>query len=145
MKKHSLTLLLASLLMVISSPSIAQEEMQQSYDSSDQIYSTHEQSYGSKIGHKALNGFTNMMTAPLEVPKNIINTINQSNVAYGMVGGLAKGILNTVGRMFTGLGDFITFPLPTKPIVYPAYVWDDFDVDSTYGDVYRLEEKHPHQ
>jgi uncharacterized protein Usg len=63
-----------------------------------------------------------------------------------MVGGLAKGILNTVGRMFTGLVDFITFPMPTKPIVYPAYVWDDFDVDSVYGDVYRLDQqpRHPH-
>ncbi|MEY3788913.1 MAG: hypothetical protein RLZ75_3121, partial [Pseudomonadota bacterium] len=30
------------------------------------------------------------------------------------------------------------FPLPTKPVAYPLYVWDDFDVDTTYGDVYRL-------
>jgi hypothetical protein len=48
--------------------------------------------------------------------------------------------------MFTGLVDFITFPMPTKPIGYPAYVWDDFDVDSVYGDVYRLDQqpRHPH-
>lgn len=134
MKKHSITFLLASLLMILSSTSFAQEEMQQEHN-------YNEQSYGSKIGQKALNGFANMTTAILEIPKNIINTTNQSNVALGTVGGLAKGILNTVGRIFTGLVDFTTFPLPTKPIVYPAYVWDDFDVDTTYGDVYRVDEK----
>ncbi len=32
----------------------------------------------------------------------------------------------------------LTLPLPTKPIAYPVYIWDDFDVDTTYGDVYRL-------
>ncbi len=100
-----------------------------------------EESYGSQVGHKALNGFANMTTAILEIPKNIINTTNQSNIAYGAVGGLAKGILNTVGRITGGLADFITAPIPTKPFIRPSYVWDDFDKDTTYGEVFRLQEE----
>ena len=124
MKKLALPLLLASLLMATVSNSFAEEQ----------------QSYGSQVGNKALNGFANMTTSVLEIPKNIINTTNDSNILYGVIGGLAKGILNTTGRMVTGITDLITAPLPTKPIAYPLYVWDDFDEDTTYGEVFRLQE-----
>lgn len=96
-------------------------------------------SYGDRVSEKALNGFTNINTAVLEIPKNIINTTNDSNVAFGFVGGAVKGILNTVGRMMTGLTDLITAPIITKPIVQPEYIWQDFDADSTYGPVFRLD------
>lgn len=95
-------------------------------------------SYGSKIGNKALNGFANLTTAPLEIPKNIINTTNQSNIFYGVIGGLFKGIVNTGGRIGVGVADLVTFPIPTNPIAYPVYIWDDFDVDTTYGNTFRL-------
>jgi len=124
MKKLALPLLLASLLMATVSNCFADEQ----------------QSYGSQVGNKALNGFANITTAVLEIPKNIINTTNDSNFAYGIAGGLGKGILNTVGRIVTGITDLITAPLPTKPIAYPLYVWDDFDEDTTYGEVFRLQE-----
>ncbi len=124
MKKLALPILLASLLLATVSNSFADEQ----------------QSYGSQVGNKALNGFANMTTSVLEIPKNIINTTNDSNIVYGLTGGLAKGILNTVGRMTTGITDLITAPLPTKPIAYPLYVWDDFDEDTTYGEVFRLQE-----
>jgi len=96
-------------------------------------------SYGQKVGNKALNAFANLTTSPLELPKNIINTMNQSNFFYGVFGGFLKGLVNTLGRTGCGIVDFITLPLPTQPIVYPAYVWDDFDVDTTYGPVFRLD------
>lgn len=95
--------------------------------------------YGEKIGHKALNSLGNLSGAVLELPKNVINTTNQSNVFYGFTGGLFKGIVNMAGRIGVGIADLITIPLPTKPIAYPLYVWDDFDVDTVYGDVYRLD------
>ncbi len=123
MKKRVLTFFLASLLMTTSTISHAED-----------------QSYGSQVGHKALNGFTNMTTAILEIPKNIINTTNDSNIAYGTVGGLAKGILNTVGRMMAGMTDFVTAPIPTKPIAHPVYIWDDFDIDTTYEPAFRLQD-----
>lgn len=129
MKKHALPLLLASFLLAFSSMSFAEEQ----------------QSYGSKVGNKALNGFANMTTGILEIPKNIINVSNESNVIWGFLGGGAMGVLNTVGRLATGLTDLITAPLPTQPIVHPAYVWDDFDVDTSYGEVFRLEGEEPGQ
>jgi len=95
-------------------------------------------SYGEKVGNKALNAIANITTSPLEMPKNIINTMNQSNFFYGVFGGFIKGLVNTVGRMGVGIADLLTFPLPTKPIAYPLFIWDDFDVDTTYGEVFRL-------
>lgn len=124
MKKHALPLLLATILLTVSSSLFAEEE----------------QTYGRKVGNKALNGFANMTTAVLEIPKSIINTTNDSNLAWGAVGGLMKGIINSVGRIFVGTIDLVTAPLPTKTYVYPAYVWDDFDEDTTYGKVFRLQE-----
>lgn len=124
MKKIILPFLLASLLLGLSSNSFAEEAPS---------------TYGSKVGHKALNGFTNLTTSVLEIPKNIINTTNQSNLAYGLFGGLFKGVINTLGRTGVGLTDLIMAPLPTKPIIYPEYIWDDFDVDSTYGEIFRLD------
>lgn len=97
--------------------------------------------YGSEIGAKALNGFANLATATLEIPKNIINTSNQSNIFYGIFGGVFKGMVNIGGRMAVGLTDLITFPIPTKPVAYPMYIWDDFDVDTSYGPLFRLQDK----
>jgi len=96
-------------------------------------------SYGEKVGNKALNGFANVITSPLEIPKNIINTMNESNFFYGVFGGFLKGLVNTLGRAGCGIADLLTIPLPTKPIAYPVYIWNNFDVDTTYGEVFRLD------
>lgn len=125
MTKSTISILFASLLMITSSNLFAEEQP----------------SYGSKVGYKALNGFTNILTAVLEIPKNIINTTNQSNIAYGIAGGLAKGILNTAGRLSSGVADLVTFLLPTKPIAQPPYIWNDFDADTSYGKMFRLDEE----
>ncbi|MDD1640920.1 MAG: exosortase system-associated protein, TIGR04073 family [Methylococcaceae bacterium] len=93
-----------------------------------------QQSYGEKIGNKALNGFANLTTSTLEMPKNIINTMNQSNFFYGVFGGFLKGLVNVLGRTGCGIVDLITFPIPTQPIAYPVYIWDNFDIDTTYGE-----------
>ncbi|MDO9049732.1 MAG: exosortase system-associated protein, TIGR04073 family [Methylobacter sp.] len=97
-------------------------------------------SYGSKVGNKALNAFANLTTSVLEIPKNIINTTNKSNVFYGIVGGVFKGMVNMGGRIGVGIADLVTIPLPTKPIAQPLYIWDNFDVDTTYGPVFRLDQ-----
>ncbi|WP_031437738.1 exosortase system-associated protein, TIGR04073 family [Methylobacter tundripaludum] len=97
-------------------------------------------SYGSKVGNKALNAFANLTTSVLEIPKNIINTTNKSNVFYGIVGGVFKGMVNMGGRIGVGIADLVTIPLPTRPIAQPLYIWDNFDVDTTYGPVFRLDQ-----
>ncbi len=125
---------------------ITQAEMQQQGYGNTTIapsirsYGAQHRSYGSKVGFKALNAFANLTTAPLEIPKNIINTTNNSNIIYGAVGGLFKGMIHTAGRIGVGIADLLTIPLPTQPIAYPLYIWDDFDVDTAYGPVFRLDE-----
>ncbi len=117
-------------------------DMQQGYgDTSSTQGSTQSfgNSYGSKVSNKALNAFANLTTSTLEIPKNIINTTNKSNIIYGAVGGLFKGVIHMIGRIGVGVTDLITIPLPTKPIAQPAYIWNDFDVDTTYGPVFRLD------
>ncbi|MCX7093387.1 MAG: exosortase system-associated protein, TIGR04073 family [Methylobacter sp.] len=97
-------------------------------------------SYGGKVGRKALSAFANLTGSVLEIPKNIINTSNKSNIFYGLVGGSVKGLVNMLGRMGVGVADLLTVPLPTQPIAYPVYIWDDFDQDTSYGPVFRLDE-----
>ncbi len=142
MAKHTHSIIL-SLLLTLSSTSFAYDH--QNYGAgvrhkAQNSFSNNQQSYGAEVGHKALNGFANMTTSILEIPKNIINTTNDSNIVYGVVGGFGKGIVNTLGRVMTGLTDLITAPIPTKPIVDPAYIWDDFDADTSYGEIFRLRE-----
>ena len=95
-------------------------------------------SYQRGVLEKAGNGFANLTTAALELPKNVINTTNSSNVIFGVLGGMLKGTMHMMGRMGVGLVDLITAPIPTKPIIHPALVWDDFDVDTQYGETFRL-------
>jgi len=96
--------------------------------------------YGYYMGSKTLNGFTNIVTSWLEIPKNVINATNDSNIFWGLTGGTAKGVINMAGRIGVGVADLVTFWLPTEPIAQPDYIWKDFDVDTTYGDVFRLED-----
>ena len=97
-----------------------------------------EESYGSTVGRKALNGFANIGTSFLEIPKNVINVNNKTNFAWGLVGGSLQGLLNLGGRTFIGLTDLILAPLPTQPVVYPMYVWQDFETDTSYDEIFRL-------
>jgi putative exosortase-associated protein (TIGR04073 family) len=99
-------------------------------------------SYQRDVLDKAGNGFANLSTGLLEIPKNVINTSNDSNIVYGVVGGMLKGSVNMVGRMGVGLVDLVTAPIPTKPIVYPALIWDDFDADTQYGESFRLRQEY---
>ena len=131
MKKYPASLLSGLLLgaLLVSSP------VSKADDSGDkQNYP-----YGEKVTSKTVNGVANIATAVLEIPKNIINTTNDSNVIFGVTGGLAKGIVHMAARMMTGVADVVTAPIPTHPISDPPYIWEDFDVDTSYNDVFRLD------
>jgi putative exosortase-associated protein (TIGR04073 family) len=103
-----------------------------------------QQQYQRQVEKKAINGFANITTGFLEVPKNMINLTNDedSNIVYGIIGGGVKGLIDTIGRMTVGTFDLLTAPLPTKPVVYPKYVWDDFDKSNTYDKIFRLDESY---
>lgn len=125
--------LLTGLSFIYASTAIAEQQDQQQ---------PRERSYGEKLGKKALNGVVNIHTAPLEIPKSIINNFNTegSNIFFALIGGVIEGTLNAAGRATTGAGDLILAPLPTKPIIQPQYVWDDFyETKTTYGDIFRLD------
>jgi len=97
-------------------------------------------SYGYKIGQKALWGLTNTTLGLFEIPKNIIIVSNDTNFMYGMTGGLGLGVLNTIGRTAVGINDLVFFLLPTKPVVYPIHPWNNYlDVNTSYGDMFDLD------
>lgn len=89
--------------------------------------------YGAQVGQKAARSFANLATAWLEIPKNMINVTNDSNIFYGVTGGLFKGLINTAGRLGVAVADLVTLPIPTPPIAHPVYVWDNFRTDTVYG------------
>ena len=114
---HSLALLLLIGVMAAISPAQAEPA----------------ESYGQTVGRKLLSGFGNLTTAVAEIPKNIIIVNNESNIIWGLAGGSFKGLLQMIGRMGVGAADLLTAPIPTYPIVDPAFVWDDFYAETTYG------------
>jgi putative exosortase-associated protein (TIGR04073 family) len=97
-------------------------------------------SYGAQIGHKAMNGLANVATGWIELPKSIINISNEHNVAFGASFGLLQGTMHTLSRTLSGVMDVATFMIPSKPAVHPEYVWQDFDMNSTYGDYFDIYE-----
>jgi putative exosortase-associated protein (TIGR04073 family) len=92
-----------------------------------------EESYTQRMGQKLAVGFANIVTGFVELPKTIIVTGKENGPAYGATAGFATGLIHMVGRTLFGVADFITFPIPTKPMIYPDYIWNDFDRETTYS------------
>jgi putative exosortase-associated protein (TIGR04073 family) len=91
------------------------------------------ETYGQTVGRKLLSGLGNITTAVAEIPKNIIIVNNESNIIWGLAGGSFKGLLQMIGRVGVGAADLLTAPIPTAQIVDPAFVWDDFYAETSYG------------
>ncbi len=93
-----------------------------------------EQYYENKITHKLLRGLSNASLSIIEIPKNIIKVSNDTNVIYGLSGGFFLGALNTFGRTLVGVVDIISFPVATKPVVYPVHPWQNYLKSNTQYD-----------
>jgi putative exosortase-associated protein (TIGR04073 family) len=91
-------------------------------------------SYGSKIGGKFLIGMMNATTGIVEIPKTMMTETASDGLAMGMTVGLVKGMTNMLGRSLMGMMDVVSFPIPTKPLIKPPVVFQDFDQETTYGD-----------
>lgn len=102
-----------------------------------------EPDYGEAIRYKLGSGFSNMLLGLGEVPKNVINTANETNALFGISGGLVKGVLHTLGRTLAGTVDVLTFPVPTKPITHPPYVWQGWKTETTYGPYFSTQKPVP--
>ncbi|WP_028461946.1 exosortase system-associated protein, TIGR04073 family [Nitrosomonas cryotolerans] len=96
-------------------------------------HTTMTESYVTTAGEKLVSGLANVVTGFVELPKNIIITIRQEGVPYGVTIGFVTGIMHTVGRTGVGALDIATFLIPTKPSVQPPYIWKDFSRETTYG------------
>ncbi len=124
--KTALIALLACIFLSFSSVSIAEEPVSASY--------------GSKIGHKALRGLSNVTLGFFEIPKNMIIITNESNILFGVTGGLLLGSINTFGRSVVGILDLSFFLLPTKPVTQPIHPWQNYlAVDTEYNDLFALD------
>jgi len=73
-------------------------------------------------------GIVNILTCWLEIPRCIINDNFIVLPGLGVITGAIKGPFYTVGRMGTGLIDFVTFGSLGNSLYnqenFPDYVWD---------------------
>ncbi|MFM8331377.1 MAG: exosortase system-associated protein, TIGR04073 family [Candidatus Methylumidiphilus sp.] len=96
------------------------------------------ESYGTAISNKLGAGFANILLGVVEVPKNVVNTTNDGNMALGVTLGAVKGLIHMCGRGMAGALDVLTFPLPTEPLTTPQYVWEDTKQDTRYNPLFQL-------
>jgi putative exosortase-associated protein (TIGR04073 family) len=101
-------------------------------------YVANASSYPAKMGVKLGNGITNMVTGLGEIPKNIMIANRTDGPAYAATAGVMTGFLHMMGRTLCGATDLITFMIPTKPIVRPNFVWQNFKQETTYGGTWEL-------
>jgi len=95
--------------------------------------SANAESYPAKISAKLSNGFANVATGVAEIPKTMILKTAQKGPLYGLTMGFVTGMGHMAGRTLLGVADMVTFPWPTKPIMYPHYVWKRFDKETRYS------------
>jgi putative exosortase-associated protein (TIGR04073 family) len=90
-------------------------------------------SYPAKIGGKFGIGLINATTGIVEIPKTMMVMSESDGLGMGLSVGFLKGMGNMMGRTFLGMVDVISFPVPTKPLINPPVVFQDFGVETTYG------------
>ena len=88
--------------------------------------------YLDKVVGKLENGIANAIGGFVEIPKTVIIVSRSEGPVYGITVGLMVGILHALGRTVYGAVDMATFMIPTKPLVEPDYIWNDFDRITTY-------------
>jgi len=92
----------------------------------------HASSYPARIGAKLGNGIANSVTGIAEIPRTISAANRKEGPAYAATAGFMTGLVHMLGRTLSGALDLVTFIIPTKPIVKPDYVWQDFATETTY-------------
>lgn len=89
--------------------------------------------YGAQIAGKFGIGLINATTGIVEIPKTMMAVSEADGLAKGLSLGLFQGMGNMLGRTFLGMLDVISFPIPTKPLINPPVVFEDFGVETSYG------------
>jgi len=94
--------------------------------------------YPDRMGTKLGNGMANIITGVVEIPKAIINGNRKSGAAYAATAGLMTGMVHMMGRTLCGAADLVTFMIPTKPMISPDFVWQNFKQDTGYKGTWEL-------
>ena len=89
-------------------------------------------SYPARLSGKISNGIANAVTGIAEVPKAVMIGNRKEGVAYAATAGVITGLVHMMGRTLNGAYDLATFMIPTKPIITPDYIWQDFDKETSY-------------
>lgn len=89
-------------------------------------------SHTERVGEKLGVGLANVATGVVEIPRTMIITSKSKGIAYGLTAGFMTGIVHTVGRTLFGALDLVTFMIPTKALVQPEYVWNNFNKETIY-------------
>jgi putative exosortase-associated protein (TIGR04073 family) len=90
-------------------------------------------SYPDNIEQKLGAGLLNTSTGWVELIKSPVAITKKGGIGWGMTLGPVMGVVHTVGRTACGLFDLVTFVLPTKPLVEPHMIWQDFYRETTYN------------
>ena len=85
-------------------------------------------SYPANVLGKLTNGVANVTFGVVEIPKTIFITSQSQGPAYGAPAGILMGMMQMVGVF-----DVATFIVPTKPLVTPVYIWNDFCTETSYS------------
>lgn len=77
---------------------------------------------------KLKRGASNIITAPVEIPKQVIAGAYEKPCLIMMFSGLFKGVAYTMGRMGSGFWDILTCntDVPAEPLMKPACVFEDW-------------------
>ncbi len=102
------------------------------------VFNAAASSYPARIGAKLGTGIANATTGIVEIPRTIRIANRLEGPAYAASAGLMTGIVHMLGRTLSGTLDLLTFMIPTKPIVKPDYVWQDFSKETTYRSTWEL-------
>lgn len=92
--------------------------------------------YPDKVVDKLGNGLANAITGFVEIPKTINIVTRRDGMLHGMTVGLFTGLANSIGRTLSGAFDIATFFVPTTPFVKPAFIWHDFNRETTFVEAY---------
>jgi len=89
--------------------------------------------YAKNPGAKLQRGVINIVTSPLEIPKQTIASWDKyasksRKSGYWLLSGLFEGVVNTAYRFVSGVWDVVTLnnniPAGYAPLMYPEYVFD---------------------
>jgi putative exosortase-associated protein (TIGR04073 family) len=77
-------------------------------------------------------GATNVLTGWLELPKQVVQSINETDPVTGTIVGFVRGVGWTYARTVVGVYEIVTFPFPApknyEPLLEPEYI-----VKATWG------------